>query len=546
MLKDIVTTIIPQNIKDITLVKDSVDVFINFITENSDISIDLKNAFDENKTTLHEQFLKTYVNNVYTVFKKASTSESLYNKLRDLYSLFGTDIDSVQIVRDINKYITSEHLMTNKEFKELKGTKLGVEYIYNLVQNSGILGDLFTKPGQSKFEFTSGPNLFEYNVRGSILNEAYELFVKPITHPLGWSYVYRRMTEEWFNDNFNLGFEYNITDMRVICSDGNEDNYLTNTANDKSKIFANDNDAKVELIEKIIVSQGTKKVIHFKNGYTLESWSDPISTILYDSSRNEIKNYNSLAHCSLHLTYTSILNILTKDEISFDVQAGFSENPSYIPHGPALIGATKEVNGYNLVIGEFLIGTDVIEIKLRDDLSFILDYSPELTREYIYNKVGAFVIGNDLAHGSEMVQDHYFVLHSNEDISFKVTSKADDIWWSTQNNTVTKDNIVNFLQTEKNESFYAEALRRDFIYKKIGHFLIGDAISTYYFLPDIDDVFWGTQNNPVSVQNIVTFLENQNNEQFTAELLGTKYNYSSIGSFTVGNSIGAPYIGVVG
>jgi len=427
MLKDIVTTIIPQNIKDITLVKDSVDVFIDFITENSDISIDLKNAFDENKTTLHEQFLKTYINNVYTVFQEASKSDSLYIKLKKIYSNFGIDFDTIQLVNNITNYMKTEHLMTNKEFKELKGTKLGIEYIYNLVQNSGILGDLFTKPGQSKFQFSTGTNLFEYNVSGSILNEAYELFVKPITHPLGWAYTYSRITEDWFSDVFNLSFTYDITDMRVICSYGNEDNYLTNTANDGSSIFPSINDSKVEYIEDIIVSQGTKKTIHFKNGWFLQAWSDPISTILYDEMGNELKNYDTLAHCSLYLKYISNLNILTKDDISFDVEIGFNEDSSYAVK-PQLVGAKKQLNSYDLIIGNFNIGYTITIPSISDDLNWVMDYT---------NK---------------------------------------DVFWINNNTPVDPLNIGNFLGTESIEYFLPESFKVSQNYKKIGSFNVGDLL----------------------------------------------------------------------
>ena len=53
-VSQIVKNLIPENIRNIKLIKDSIDVFLQHIIDNSNIAIDIANIFDENKTALYE------------------------------------------------------------------------------------------------------------------------------------------------------------------------------------------------------------------------------------------------------------------------------------------------------------------------------------------------------------------------------------------------------------------------------------------------------------------------------------------------------------
>ena len=47
MIKSIINNIIPDNIKDIKLVRDCLDVFLDYVVENSNIAIDTYNLYSE-------------------------------------------------------------------------------------------------------------------------------------------------------------------------------------------------------------------------------------------------------------------------------------------------------------------------------------------------------------------------------------------------------------------------------------------------------------------------------------------------------------------
>ena len=62
------------------MIKDSIDVFLQHIIDNSNIAIDIANIFDENKTALYEEFVKIYLKNMYLVLTASNYKKQVNAK----------------------------------------------------------------------------------------------------------------------------------------------------------------------------------------------------------------------------------------------------------------------------------------------------------------------------------------------------------------------------------------------------------------------------------------------------------------------------------
>ena len=171
-----------------------------------------------------------FVNNFHLVFSKNIHNPVLIQRLDELYKKAGygsfKDLDF-----DINL-----HELLNRKFIELsknvqlsKGHRVSLEYVYDMVLNLGYQQEIFNS---DNFEFTEGENVFEYSVNGSLLQEFFEYFVKPLAHPVGWAYAYTRLYELYFIDYFLCEPQYDIKTLQVGCLIDNQnyiDNFKTNT-----------------------------------------------------------------------------------------------------------------------------------------------------------------------------------------------------------------------------------------------------------------------------------------------------------------------------
>jgi len=63
---------------------------------------------------------------------------------------------------------------------------------------------------------------FTYQVEGSLYPEFFEAFVLPLAHPIGFGYIYRKVTSLLFEDYFNLEVIYRCDEIgvRSLCTNG--------------------------------------------------------------------------------------------------------------------------------------------------------------------------------------------------------------------------------------------------------------------------------------------------------------------------------------
>ena len=354
MIKQIIPAITPSNITDIQLLKDALDIFLDYIEKNSNISEDIKNIFDQNKIPIYEEFVKIYLNNVYSVLSKTEHNEKLYNALKGLYGALGKDIDTIDTSIDIIGLLTEDYIITNKDYKSAKGTPKAMEYIYNIVINSGVQRD-FLEDNTGNFRYYENGNLFEYNIEGTMMSEVYEQFVKPLAHPVGWAYFYQRIFYLNFIDYFDLKFVYTVRSMEVRCMNGDiysKDDYATNISHDGSQLVQNN-------VPEFIYTQYVGEIhnksklvtVIFESGEKIISNQFPRSLILYNADGTEKINYDDFdGNCGFYLDYDVKTETTVNDNIDFHWTSQFASTT----------GKKNDIGAGNVFIGNFIIGDELV------------------------------------------------------------------------------------------------------------------------------------------------------------------------------------------
>jgi len=309
--------------------KDVIDAFINVLTEESPISVNILDIFSKNTNVpsiqnVQTEFAKMYLNNFWYVWNKAKNDYGLKNRLDNILRQYN-ELNSEKFINsdlsffdDEASLYTSERYILGKEFKEKKGTATAIEYAYKVAWLAGIEGPLrdsyefaikhqackgFSEGfiigcnvisdgfscsdniginqyigqdengvdvvatrgsineanGSSTYQtFNSGapgtpgtsgdpqgdpgtPNNvsngftkyintmmisdsvstekpcvpFRYEVEGSLLPEMFEKFVVPLAHPVGFSYLYKKLLHLTFTDYFNLKYIYRADKVSV-------------------------------------------------------------------------------------------------------------------------------------------------------------------------------------------------------------------------------------------------------------------------------------------------------------------------------------------
>jgi len=356
-MKEIVKAITPQHIYDIPLLKDGLDIFISFLMENSDITEDIKKIYDSTKKPIYEEWLKIYLENIYKMLNKSTRDEVLYNKLSRLYTLAGHNPDEIEADMKINvlDILSKDYLYTNKDFKSSKGTAKAIEYIYNIVSKADIQKK-FLGGGDYNFVFRDTDHLFEYEVEGNMIKEIFEYYVKPLTHPVGWSHVYKHIMYLSFTDYFDIDFTFDVRAIEVRCMNGDNlshDNYFKNISHDGKPLVQNNN---VTFITTESVSTGYNKVsirhtVYFKSGEILISNENPRSITLYNEDGTVKIDYNSLSgNCGLFLDYDTKTNTTVTDEIDFGYEFSLASTT----------GKQNIIGAGNMFVGAFLVGDELV------------------------------------------------------------------------------------------------------------------------------------------------------------------------------------------
>lgn len=351
VLQQIIESLLPENIKEIQLIKDTLNIFIEVLLEKSDISIDIKNVFDKNKTIIYEEFIKVYLGAIHKAFNEYDYSEDVIRQLKVLYASKGIDINTVDNSIKVLDFITEEHLYTNKAYKSSKGTKKCIEYIYNMVLSSGVQGE----KEQSTYFKLEENGLFNFKVSGELLPELYEQYVKALAHPIGWDYVYTLLAREFFTDYFNIINIYNTSQFEMRTKSGETylvDNYITNLSDGGLPLVGNNT---ITLINREITDDNIITDVYFQSGERLHVETNPINNVLYNASNVVIKDYDALGNSALFLIYTSENTTSTNDSLDIIYNKNINDYPS-----------DYNVCGY-ITCGSFTSGRQHIITDIDDD-----------------------------------------------------------------------------------------------------------------------------------------------------------------------------------
>lgn len=339
-LKQIFDAITPDNIKNIDLLADAMEIFIENLEQNAAISIDIKEIYNSENNEIKEALLKIYLNSLYTVITQAQENKLIADKLE--YH----DAKIIPLKNKITDILNNEYLTTNKSFKQKLGTKSIIEYTYNLTK---YLQDNVVNA--SDFKLTE-VKPFYFRTEGSIYNELYEYVVKPLSHPIGFTYNYVKVIAESIADFFGLTTEYKFNKIEVRSLDGTyhvfspdlddtniKADFLTRVNFLTNKLFTEEEfyeqvhlhlDHQAIDLEFNNVNGSTEKIIYFSEGTILKQTTNPI-TVYYrqlsdeqENNENYEERYNSQS--SLYVDYEQVFSVNYYDSIKWDIDIVLSSD----------------------------------------------------------------------------------------------------------------------------------------------------------------------------------------------------------------------------
>jgi hypothetical protein len=379
LFKELIKSIIPQDVKDKKVLYDSILILLDYIEENTNFSFDISKIFSTENAEIKNALVSAYLENLKTAYEKAVLDDNISERLQEAYAQIGMQY-TPNIIENISEVLNNEYIYTAKEFKQKKGTVPAIEYAYNAIRGTGLQTievntDLQDKVFSIK-EGTDTENIpFIFRVEGSLYKEVYENTVKPIVHPVGFGYLYSKLSSLFFDEFVNVKVTYPNTIVKVVCTIGSSLDYssftVTNIIEEKDEF----------LHRKITVIFGNNNLKLVRNYDT--------TVILYDLEDNIITEYSD--YCALYLEYTPTITTKITDDLSLTQLSIYDkEYIGYLPGTPELIG--------NFVIGNLNIGGLVYIGFIQEDFLETLECFEGYNTYYQYinepSAIGTFTIGD--------------------------------------------------------------------------------------------------------------------------------------------------------
>lgn len=213
-LKEIFKGITPDNIKDIPVIKDSMDIFIEILEERAKESIDIK-SYTENKKIRKELF-KTYLSDLYEVLDGIKYNQKLIDFIASRNEVYSTIDDyefiSREVLEDMINRISDEHFMAFRNFREKKGTIDAIEFIFHLIAT------LVNSPEGVDYIIIEGENPFELGIEGTLPPEFYYYLIAPLAHPAGFTFAYAQaIVWELIDYFFPIEKIYTVRALDINC-----------------------------------------------------------------------------------------------------------------------------------------------------------------------------------------------------------------------------------------------------------------------------------------------------------------------------------------
>lgn len=272
-LKNIFKSITPDNISSIPVIQDAMDVFIETIEELSKESIDIKNIYENE--SIKQELIKIYLDDLYKVIQQLQYNNKIIERIEKTNSYYGSDFYNKDSIFNLLQYINDEHFLTFRSYKESKGTKASLKYIYDLISiyinASTLTNDI---ESQTFFELNE-LEPFNFEINGSIPEEFYHYIIHPLAHPLGFSYAYNYVIKFLLDDYFpEKSIIYDVNSIEVRCLQTTGNTYIDSYTYHQKEQLVSELDLDFLSGEVIIDEDDNKWLIQTKNSNGLVDISD--------------------------------------------------------------------------------------------------------------------------------------------------------------------------------------------------------------------------------------------------------------------------------
>lgn len=354
-LQELFEGITPENIKDIPVIRDSMQIFIDSLEEISSESIDSVNFFYNEE--IKEELIKVYLQDLYDMLQAIQFNVSVVNAIKRENSKYpdGYTVLKVDAVKDVIKQISEEHFLTFKSYRESKGTAKGMRYIYDFVSNLLTEGNRYDTSSLSEFQGLTIKELkpFHFELEGELPKEIYEFVIYPLAHPLGFTYDYFKRIVLELIDYFpevNIAYITKVLEVRTLHPDGTRT--ITPIIPNNDGIFV------VDVVDAytvdyrsrdIYLSDGTYyRQVNLSNGQT--------KVYLYEAGTNTLlKTFEDQS--SIYFDYKFEVRTSVTDEMWTSIEPTISDH--YPRMARAMLNCDLFVIGQTIkpnLFGEWMIG----------------------------------------------------------------------------------------------------------------------------------------------------------------------------------------------
>lgn len=202
-LKSVLYAITPENIRQIPLVKISLDIFVDYIMSSNEICQRISAVFDvdhnpdetdaqrRSRDILRKGVYLTWIYTLYNTLERLAVNTDV------LHAIDKEGYKNAALLKGLDKVLTPETIAASRAFSQKVGTPGALRYMYHFGKY------LETGEYSLDLEIDEG-NPFIIHYEGSMNPAMFYSLVKPLAHPIGWIDSYERIMALVFHDYFGI------------------------------------------------------------------------------------------------------------------------------------------------------------------------------------------------------------------------------------------------------------------------------------------------------------------------------------------------------
>lgn len=282
------------------LTKDLIEALFDAIAEKNPYALDISKFYSDPNYQMCEDIIKVYSEAIWYGVNQAISNPVVIKELTNKAKQMGLNKLKFDI-NEFNKKVINDYLLNFSNFKECKGLKQSIQYVYDMIVRSGLQADLNIE-GETGFNLKYGTEEnpdepFFLRVEGLLNPILYEGSVKTIAHPVGFGYFYVINLFLNFMEYVDDKVTFNIKKLNVKSA--------TKTIDLSDKTVVD-----------IIVSKNTQNqeqiIIRFSDGTELHKNYNGLIT-WYEADMSIKEQWDNSYR--LNLDYNMELSFILKDEI---------------------------------------------------------------------------------------------------------------------------------------------------------------------------------------------------------------------------------------